>query len=579
MIDDNRNDENKINESADFNVIRKLADSLADDITEMKTETPAESPKPSGPSEEADPALQNISEEAVTAVEEPIPVPESPDAAAVENPEVKAPSEPEASKDEGRDAPAGEAAKVGNGEEIDFHAVEKELKSNGARFMAGASMVVFAGIFAVGALAARPTYSESEKRALAELPGLSRNGVINGSYFTDLEKWYSDTFPFKEDLLGLESKMESFYGEGGESYYGNKSDVVEDTIPETAESLAPLVTLETDAQEETPEETVDMYQSLVETNADGTLKVDTEPKEEVEVTGEQAGNIYVSNNKAYEIFYYNQGGSVKYASVLNTVKAMLPEVNVYDILVPNSFGVELDPSLQEELGSGNMQDAFNYIFSMMDPGIHRLSVFDTLYAHRDEYIFFNTDHHWTALGAYYSYRAFCEEKGITPHELSEFQYVDYSGFYGTFYFATNRNEALKANPDHVEAWIPMGTNDMVATDENGQTYKANIINDVSEANAGRKYNCFIKGDNAFTVINNPKITDGSSCVVVKESYGNAFVPFLVDHYQNVYVVDYRYYRDNLTQFIIDNRVQDLIFVNNVQAITEKVSNEILSVFS
>ena len=60
---------------------------------------------------------------------------------------------------------------------------------------------------------------------------------------------------------------------------------------------------------------------------------------------------------------------------------------------------------------------------------------------------------------------------------------------------------------------------------------------------------------------------------------NAFVPFLVDHYQNVYVVDYRYYRDNLTQFIIDNRVQDLIFVNNVQAITEKVSNEILSVFS
>ena len=80
MIDDNRNDENKINESTDFNVIRKLADSLADDITEMKTETPAESPKPSEPSEEADPALQNISEEAVAAVEEPIPVPESPDA-------------------------------------------------------------------------------------------------------------------------------------------------------------------------------------------------------------------------------------------------------------------------------------------------------------------------------------------------------------------------------------------------------------------------------------------------------------------------------------------------------------------
>ena len=534
MVEDNKNDKNIIEESVDFDMPGEAADSPEEDIAETE-------PEISGDSSE-------ISEE-------------------------------DDSKDEKTDIHAGEESKSKADEEIDFQAVEKELRSNGARFMAGASMGVFAGIFAVGAFAARPAYSESEKRALAEKPEFSINGVLDGSYFTEFEKWFSDTVPFKENLLGMESKMEAFYGVGGESYYGNKSDVVEDTIPETAESLAPIVTLETKAQEETQKETEDMYQSLVETNADGTLKVDTEPKEEVEVTGEQAGNIYVSNNKAYEIFYYNQGGSVKYASVLNTVKAMLPEVNVYDILVPNSFGVELDPSLQEELGSGNMQDAFNYIFSMMDPEIHRLSVFDTLYAHKDEYIFFNTDHHWTGLGAYYSYRTFCEEKGIKPHELSDFQYVDYSGFYGTFYFATNRNESLKANPDHVEAWIPMGTNDMVATDENGQTFKANIINDVSEANAGRKYNCFIKGDNAFTVINNPQITDGSSCVVVKESYGNAFVPFLVDHYQSVYVVDYRYYRDNLTQFIRDNRIQDLIFVNNVQAITEKVSDEILSAFS
>lgn len=452
----------------------------------------------------------------------------------------------------------------------------KRFKSAGARFMTGVSMGIFAGLFVVGVFAERPDYSESEKRSLAAVPDLSLVAAMNGKYFTDLNKWFADTFPYREILLDMESKIERFYGVGGESYYGNKIDVVEDTIPESAESLAPVIEFQESSEKQ---ETVDEYKELVETNADGTLKIDDKPKETVEVTGEQAGNIYVNNNKGYEIFYYNQGGSVKYASVINTVKAKFSDREVYDILVPNSFGVELDQALQEELGSGNMSDAFNYIFSLIDPDVHRLSVFDTMAEHKDEYIYFNTDHHWTALGAYYAYRDFCREKGLTPHELSEFEYVDYPDFYGTFYFATNRSEELKSNPDHVEAWKPIGTNDVLITDEEGELEAGHVINDMTEAVAGRKYNCFINGDNPFTEIHNEKVTDGSSCVVVKESYGNAFVPYLVDHYSDVYVVDYRYYKDNLSTFIVDHDVQDIIFINNVQAITEKVSGEILSIFS
>ena len=452
----------------------------------------------------------------------------------------------------------------------------KGFKSAGARFMTGVSMGIFAGLFVVGVFAERPDYSESERRSLAAVPDLTLVTAMNGDFFTDLNKWFSDTFPYRETLLDMESKLEHFYGVGGEAYYGNKIDVVEDTIPESAESLAPVIELQESSEEQ---ETVDEYQELVETNADGTLKIDDSPRETVEIIGEQAGNIYVNNNKGYEIFYYNQGGSVKYASVINTIKARFPDKEVYDILVPNSFGVELDQALQEELGSGNMSDAFNYIFSLMDPGIRRLSVFDTMVEHKDEYIYFNTDHHWTALGAYYAYRDFCEEKGLTPHELSDYKYVDYPGFYGTFYFATNRSEELKSNPDHVEAWIPLGTNDILITNEEGEVFNGHVINDMTDAIAGRKYNCFINGDNPFTEIHNPRVTDGSSCVVIKESYGNAFVPYLVDHYSDVYVVDYRYYKDNLNTFILDRGVQDIIFLNNIQAITEKVSGEILSIFS
>ena len=63
------------------------------------------------------------------------------------------------------------------------------------------------------------------------------------------------------------------------------------------------------------------------------------------------------------------------------------------------------------------------------------------------------------------------------------------------------------------------------------------------------------------------MSDGSSCVVIKESFGNAFVPFLVDHYETVYVVDYRYYPEGLTALIRDKGIKDVIFINNISAAT------------
>ncbi|MGI6265442.1 MAG: DHHW family protein, partial [Acutalibacteraceae bacterium] len=92
-----------------------------------------------------------------------------------------------------------------------------------------------------------------------------------------------------------------------------------------------------------------------------------------------------------------------------------------------------------------------------------------------------------------------------------------------------------------------------------------VVMDGSSYGESTKYSVFIGGDNPYSVIQNPALNDGSSCVVVKESYGNAFVPFLVDHYQTVHVVDYRYYEGNLEQLVEGNGITDVIFVNNIMA--------------
>lgn len=162
-------------------------------------------------------------------------------------------------------------------------------------------------------------------------------------------------------------------------------------------------------------------------------------------------------------------------------------------------------------------------------------------------------------------------KGITPHELSEFQSMQFPGFLGTFYAGSNQAESMAKNPDTIDAYIPMATNTMTYIGHDGVEYEWEVVADATDWDAAGKYNCFIASDEPFGMIENPLLNDGSSVVVIKESYGNAFVPFLVDHYQHVYIVDHRYfylygeYGNNLEQLIREKGIQDVLFLNTTSA--------------
>ena len=117
----------------------------------------------------------------------------------------------------------------------------------------------------------------------------------------------------------------------------------------------------------------------------------------------------------------------------------------------------LDESLQNELGCSNQQDAINYIYSSLDSRIKTVNVFDTLKEHSDEYLYFRTDHHWTALGAYYTYCEYMNVKGDSPTLLSEYETLTFDNFLGTYYSSSNQNAALGANPDTIVAAVAQNT--------------------------------------------------------------------------------------------------------------------------
>ena len=497
-----------------------------------------------------------------------------------------------------------------------------------AKIFSLAMMGLLCCLFVLGVLLPlRPRYSDAEKRELKQFPAFSLQGLFAGSYFRDISSWYQDSYPGKEEWMLLASKTKAFYGLQGEQIYGAAEQVKEE-IPTGEGALAETFALKkdtegeqdgaaeekesdgedrgkaeardkTEGKEQTEEgkgiegkqEEAEAKQSAeakqdttkgkeengnFETDAEGNLQIKKADKAE-NVAGEQIGSLYLNGDSAYELFYFSEKAVRAHASLLNTVQAMFPKLKLSAMIVPNSFGVILDPKVQEKLASSGMDQAIAYSYSLMDKRVNTVNVFDALSAHKKEYIYFRTDHHWTQLGAYYAYQEYCKSMGYSTKPLSDYQKLDFPEFYGTFYFFMNRPESLKGHPDQVTAYQG-SMNTMQYTDSKGNLQEGKLINDASQMLPGNKYNCFMLGDHGYVEIHNEGAPRKKSILVLKDSYGNAFVPLLAQDYRDVYVVDYRHYQGNASSLIQEKGIEEILFLNNIMGIGESLSQKMLAVF-
>lgn len=474
-----------------------------------------------------------------------------------------------------------------------------------AKVFSLAMMGLLCCLFVLGVLLPlRPRYSDAEKRELKQFPAFSLQGLFAGSYFRDITSWYQDSYPGKEEWMLLASKTKAFYGLQGEQIYGAAEQVKEE-IPTGEGALAETFALKKDGEgeqdgvaekkesdgegrekaeardkkegKEQPEEGKGKEENgNFETDAEGNLQIKKADKAE-NVAGEQIGSLYLNGDSAYELFYFSEKAVRAHASLLNTVQAMFPKVKLSAMIVPNSFGVILDPKVQEKLASSGMDQAIAYSYSLMDKRVNTVNVFDALSAHKKEYIYFRTDHHWTQLGAYYGYQEYCKSMGYSTKPLSDYQKMDFPEFYGTFYFFMNRPESLKGHPDQVTAYQG-SMNTMQYTDSKGNLQEGKLINDASQMLPGNKYNCFMLGDHGYVEIHNEGAPRKKSILVLKDSYGNAFVPLLAQDYRDVYVVDYRHYQGNASSLIQEKGIEEILFLNNIMGIGESLSQKMLAVF-
>lgn len=378
----------------------------------------------------------------------------------------------------------------------------------------------------------RPTKSSIEKRTLAKFPKVSLKTVVNGKYFSDVTTWYADTFPMRESLMNDNAKFKEAYGIQTTQMIGQ-------------------VTPQTKTKETAPKTTP-------------TKKGDKADK--IKNVDEKLDNVFISGNRAYSVYGFNQAAVDKYTATINRFADKVPNSKVYDVVVPTSSGIYLSDKTTKELGGTNQKKAINYIYKHLNKKVNKVDAFSEIDNHSKEYLYFRTDHHWTARGAYYAYSQYMKKAGMKPSKLSDYKHRAFKGFLGTSYAYSNQSSALGNTPDTVHTYQPKATNTMKYTDRlNQPNQTGKIIADASKYDEASKYMTFIAGDEPYEEIHNPTVKNGSSVVVVKESFGNAFVPFLVNNYENVYVVDYRYYDDQLAKLVNEKHIQNVVFLNNISA--------------
>lgn len=175
---------------------------------------------------------------------------------------------------------------------------------------------------------------------------------------------------------------------------------------------------------------------------------------------------------------------------------------------------------------------------------HFVEVLPTLEAHDEEYIYYKTDHHWTTLGAYYAYEEWAKSINLTPVSFAEdTREIVAEDFLGTLHSKVN----IRTAKDSIQVYKP-------SQEEKYRVYydllpqEKNTIYEEKHLATKNKYGYFMDDNHGFIQIDTD-VDNGRTLIVIKDSYANCFIPFALEHYERVCVIDLRYCNMRLFQLI------------------------------
>ncbi len=207
------------------------------------------------------------------------------------------------------------------------------------------------------------------------------------------------------------------------------------------------------------------------------------------------------------------------------------------------------PALTPEADQGAV------IAAAVEAGLSVCSVASALEAHRGEYIYYRTDHHWTSLGAYYAWAAWREAAGKTPAPPEAWTRETLTErFFGTTWAKVNDPFAV---PDTIEAWYRSLEH---AVSYNSGTSAADSIYERKYLNTADPYGVFLNSNQADAVVRG---AGEGRLLILKDSYANCFAQFCLDDYEQTHLIDLRFFRGSVSAYAAEHGITEVLVLYNI----------------
>ncbi len=227
--------------------------------------------------------------------------------------------------------------------------------------------------------------------------------------------------------------------------------------------------------------------------------------------------------------------------------------DVYIAVAPTSTWINADklpkgmPVLDEVSCSNELTSELRDV-----ENAHIIYLYDALAEHKDEQLYYRTDHHWTTRGAGCAYDAIAKDMGLEVQDILKYESHEQGDFLGTHY---SKYKGLFVRPDVIEYYdVPIKGLELE------KRLVDNLI-DREKLEGYDKYAAFMYGNDGSYVVNADKGA-GRRLIILKDSYANCLIPYLVMNYDTITVMDLRYFGGNVYEVLENDPEADVLLLYN-----------------